>query len=120
MRGFKSTLALLVTLEAFNRLGLDRKGIVGLTMPGPGTSARTRMNAMRLMQALGVTAREIPIERGRFRFGASEGPLCGLASGTVRFEVCPCRSQVAACRSETFASFLLRRFSAPKRVSRRL
>ena len=59
--GLDSTLALLVTLEAFNRLGLDRKGIIGLTLPGPGTSARTRVNAMRLMETLGITAREIPI-----------------------------------------------------------
>lgn len=59
--GLDSTLALLVTLEAFHRLGLDKKGIVGLTMPGPGTSARTRVNAMRLMETLGITAREIPI-----------------------------------------------------------
>jgi NAD+ synthase (glutamine-hydrolysing) len=59
--GLDSTLALLVLLEAFGRLGLDRKGIVGLTMPGPGTSARTRLNAIRLMETLGVTPREIPI-----------------------------------------------------------
>ena len=48
-------------LEAFGRLGLDRKGIIGVTMPGPGTTVRTRMNALKLMEALGVTAREIPI-----------------------------------------------------------
>jgi NAD+ synthase (glutamine-hydrolysing) len=59
--GLDSTLALLVLLEAFGRLGLDRKGIIGVTMPGPGTTARTRLNAMRLMEALGITAREIPI-----------------------------------------------------------
>ena len=59
--GLDSTLALLVTLEAFGRLGLDRKGIIGITMPGPGTSVRTRMNALKLMEVLGITAREIPI-----------------------------------------------------------
>lgn len=59
--GLDSTLALLVTLEAFGRLGLDKRGIIGLTMPGPGTSARTLLNARRLMETLGVTAREIPI-----------------------------------------------------------
>ena len=59
--GLDSTLALLVLLEAFGRLGLDRKGIIGVTMPGPGTTVRTRMNALKLMEALGVTAREIPI-----------------------------------------------------------
>ncbi len=59
--GLDSTLALLVLLEAFGRLGLDRKGIIGVTMPGPGTTVRTRLNALKLMEALGVTAREIPI-----------------------------------------------------------
>ena len=60
--GLDSTLALLVLLEAFGRLGLDRKGIIGVTMPGPGTTVRTRMNALKLMEVLGVTAREIPID----------------------------------------------------------
>ena len=59
--GLDSTLALLVTLEAFGRLGLDKRGIIGVTMPGPGTSARTLLNARQLMQTLGVTQREIPI-----------------------------------------------------------
>ena len=59
--GLDSTLALLVTLEAFGRLGLDKRGIIGVTMPGPGTSARTLLNARRLMETLGVTTREIPI-----------------------------------------------------------
>jgi NAD+ synthase (glutamine-hydrolysing) len=48
-------------LEAFGRLGLDRKGIIGVTLPGPGTTERTRINARKLMDALGITAREIPI-----------------------------------------------------------
>lgn len=59
--GLDSTLALLVMLEAFGRLGLDRKGIIGITLPGPGTTERTRINALKLMDALGITAREIPI-----------------------------------------------------------
>jgi NAD+ synthase (glutamine-hydrolysing) len=59
--GLDSTLALLVTLEAFGRLGLDPRGIIGVTLPGPGTSARTLLNARRLMDTLGITAREIPI-----------------------------------------------------------
>ncbi|MFM9000135.1 MAG: NAD(+) synthase [Opitutia bacterium] len=59
--GLDSTLALLVTLEAFGRLGLDRKGIVGVTMPGPGTTARTRLNGLKLMETLGVSSREVPI-----------------------------------------------------------
>lgn len=59
--GLDSTLALLVTCLAFDKLGLDRKGIIGVTMPGYGTTGRTRGNAWDLMEALGVTALEIPI-----------------------------------------------------------
>ncbi len=59
--GLDSTLALLVCVNAFDRLGLDRKGIVGVTMPGFGTTNRTYRNAQDLMQSLGVTVREIPI-----------------------------------------------------------
>ncbi len=59
--GLDSTLALLVAVRAFDSLGLDRKGIVGVTMPGFGTTSRTYGNALALMEALGVTIREIPI-----------------------------------------------------------
>lgn len=59
--GLDSTLALLVCVRTFDRLGLDRKGIVGITMPGFGTTDRTYTNAMQLMQQLGITIREIPI-----------------------------------------------------------
>ncbi len=59
--GLDSTLALLVCVRAFDRLGLDRKGIVGITMPGFGTTDRTYTNALNLMNSLGVTVREIPI-----------------------------------------------------------
>ena len=59
--GLDSTLALLVAVRAFDSLGLDRKGIIGITMPGFGTTGRTKTNAVRLMENLGVTIREIPI-----------------------------------------------------------
>lgn len=59
--GLDSTLALLVTVKAFDGLGRDRKEIIAVTMPGFGTSSRTHTNASALMDALGVTAREIPI-----------------------------------------------------------
>jgi len=59
--GLDSTLALLVAAKAFDRLGLPRKGIVGVTMPGFGTTGRTHSNALTLMEGLGVTIREIPI-----------------------------------------------------------
>lgn len=59
--GLDSTLALLVTVRAFDKLKLDRAGIIGITMPGFGTTERTYKNAMELMRCLGVTAREISI-----------------------------------------------------------
>ena len=61
--GLDSTLALLVTVKAFDKLDLDRKGIIAITMPGFGTTDRTYNNAMKLMQALGVTIREINIAK---------------------------------------------------------
>jgi NAD+ synthase (glutamine-hydrolysing) len=59
--GLDSTLALLVAARAFDQLGLPREGIVAITMPGFGTTDRTYNNALALMQALGVSTREIRI-----------------------------------------------------------
>lgn len=59
--GLDSTLALLVAVLAFDKLGWDRKRIIGITMPGLGTTVRTKSNAQDLMETLGVTVREIPI-----------------------------------------------------------
>ncbi len=61
--GLDSTLALLVTVKAFDKLDLNRKGIIGITMPGFGTTDRTHNNAVKLMQTLGVTIREISIAK---------------------------------------------------------
>ncbi len=59
--GLDSTLALLVTVLAADKLGWSRDRVVGVTMPGYGTTSRTRNNASELMDALGVTSREISI-----------------------------------------------------------
>ena len=59
--GLDSTLALLVTVRAFDLLGLDRSGIIAVTMPGFGTTDRTHDNATLLSQALGVQLREVVI-----------------------------------------------------------
>lgn len=61
--GLDSTLALLVTVNAFDRSGRDRKGIIGITMPGKATSSRTKSNATLLMEYLGITILTIPIEK---------------------------------------------------------
>ncbi len=67
--GLDSTLALMVTTLAFDAMGLDRKGIICVTMPGFGTTARTHGNSLSLMSLLGVTAREISIvEATRLHF----------------------------------------------------
>lgn len=60
--GLDSTLALLSTVATFDFMGLDRKGIYGITMPGLGTSERTRTNAHILMERLGITIKEIDIK----------------------------------------------------------
>ena len=59
--GLDSTLALLVCVATFDRLGMNRKGIVGITMPGFGTTNRTYTNATNLMKFLGISIREISI-----------------------------------------------------------
>jgi NAD+ synthase (glutamine-hydrolysing) len=61
--GLDSTLALLVCVKTFDKLGKDRSGIIGITMPGFGTTDRTYNNAVSLMRALGVTIREISIAK---------------------------------------------------------
>ena len=59
--GLDSTLALLVAAHAFDLLGLDRKGILAPTLPGFGTTKRTRGNAEKLVGEIGATLRVIPI-----------------------------------------------------------
>lgn len=59
--GLDSTLALLVCVKTFDKFGWSRKGIVGVTMPGFGTTDRTHNNAVTLMESLGVTIREVSI-----------------------------------------------------------
>jgi len=58
--GLDSTLALLVVVHAFDVLGLDRKGILAVTMPGLGTSRRTKTNAETLVGLIGAELRIIP------------------------------------------------------------
>lgn len=60
--GLDSTLALLVCVKTFDKLKFPRTGIVGVTMPGFGTTDRTYNNAISLMQHLGITIKEISIK----------------------------------------------------------
>ena len=59
--GLDSTLALLVTVRAFDMLGLPRTGVHAVSMPGFGTTGRTKSNAERLAEQLGVDFRTIAI-----------------------------------------------------------
>ncbi|MBR1629197.1 MAG: NAD(+) synthase, partial [Lachnospiraceae bacterium] len=59
--GLDSTLALIVATMAFDKLGLDKQGVLGITMPGFGTTDRTYDNACELVKSLGATLMEIPI-----------------------------------------------------------
>ena len=61
--GLDSTLALLVAVRTFDKLGWPRKKIIGVTMPGFGTTDRTYKNALALMKKLGVTIQEISIKK---------------------------------------------------------
>ncbi len=60
--GLDSALALLVTVRAFDGLGLKRSGIKAVTMPGFGTTDRTYQNAVSMIECLGVTFLEVPIK----------------------------------------------------------
>ena len=60
--GLDSTLALLVCVKTADKLGFDRKQIIGITMPGFGTTDRTYSNAVNLMKSLGITMLEISIK----------------------------------------------------------
>ena len=60
--GLDSTLALLAVCDTYDLLGLDRKGIIGVTMPGFGTTDRTYQNAVTMIKKLGCTLREISIK----------------------------------------------------------
>ncbi len=60
--GLDSTLAILVTAKAYDLLGLDRKDILGVTMPCFGTTDRTYQNACLLVEKLGATLKEVDIK----------------------------------------------------------
>ncbi len=60
--GLDSTHALIVIARAFDLIGLPRKNIIGVTMPGFATSDATKANAWALMKSLGIDAREVSIE----------------------------------------------------------
>ncbi len=92
--GLDSTLALLVAAKAFDRLGLDRKGITGVTMPGFGTTDRTHSNALTLMEGLGVTTLEIPIAAAVTQHFADIGHDAGVHDVTYENSQARERTQI--------------------------
>lgn len=60
--GLDSTLAFLVTIEAYRKLGISFDNLIGVTMPGFGTTGRTYNNALTLMKNYGVTVKEVSIK----------------------------------------------------------
>ena len=60
--GLDSTLALLICVRTFDQLGKDRKDILAITMPGFGTTRRTYINAVKLIETLGCSLKEIDIK----------------------------------------------------------
>ena len=60
--GLDSTLAFLVVMEAYKKLGISNDNFIGVTMPGFGTSGRTYNNALNLMKSFGVTSMEVSIK----------------------------------------------------------
>ena len=89
--GLDSTLALLVMAKAFDLCGLDRSGIIAVTMPCFGTTDRTYNNALTLANTLNTTLREINIEKAvRVHFediGHDENDL------SVTYENCQARER---------------------------
>lgn len=60
--GLDSTLAFLVIVEAFKKIGMDMKDIIGVTMPGFGTTGRTYNNACKFVREYGATLKEVSIK----------------------------------------------------------
>lgn len=83
--GLDSTQALIVTARAFDRLGLDRSGILAVTLPGFATSGATRENAIALIDGLGATHKEIDIRPAAERMLADIGHPHG--DGRAQYDV---------------------------------
>ena len=91
--GLDSTLALLVAVTTCDMLGIDRRSVYGLTMPGFGTTERTRTNALALMQHLGISSETIDIRALALRSLSGIGPFpFRNRLQRQRCRIVPCRS----------------------------
>ncbi len=71
--GLDSTLALLAAVKTFDLLGRDRGGVIGVTMPGFGTTGKSHAAAREMMRVLGVSSRDIDIKPACLRHFADIG-----------------------------------------------
>ncbi len=92
--GLDSTLALLVAVRAFDKLGLDHRGILGVTMPGPGTTTRTRGNAEKIVKLLGAKLQVISIEKAVAQHFADIGQNAGTHDVTYENSQARERTQI--------------------------
>lgn len=92
--GLDSTLALLVCVKTFDLLKRPRKNIIGVTMPGFGTTGRTYKNALSLMKALGVTVREISIQDACLQHFKDIGHDCNCRNVTYENSQARERTQI--------------------------
>ncbi|MDY2777940.1 MAG: NAD(+) synthase [Collinsella sp.] len=105
--GLDSTLALLVTVRAFDALGLSRKGIHAVSMPGFGTTGRTKGNAERLADHLGVDFRTIPIGEAVHRHFLDIGHDPAVADVTYENAQARERTQILMDLSNELGGFVI-------------
>ncbi|MDR2685081.1 MAG: NAD(+) synthase [Prevotellaceae bacterium] len=89
--GLDSTLALLVTAAAFDKLQIPRENIFGITMPCFGTSDRTQNNALALMSALKITFKNISIEKAVLQHFSDIGQ--NIDNHNITYENCQARER---------------------------
>ena len=105
--GLDSTLAILVAVHAFDLLGLPRSGILALTMPGFGTTARTKGNADKLAEMLGISLRQIPIIEAVSQHLRDIGQLEGLHDITFENAQARERTQILMNLANQTGGFVL-------------
>lgn len=105
--GLDSTLALLVTVRAFDSLGLSRGGIHAVSMPGFGTTSRTKSNAERLAGHLGVDFRTIPIGEAVSRHFADIGHDPAVTDVTYENSQARERTQILMDLSNELGGFVI-------------
>lgn len=105
--GLDSTLALLVCVRAFDKLQLPRKGIIGVTMPGFGTTDRTHNNAVDLMNSLGVTSYEISIAKSVMQHFEDIGHDAGIHDITYENSQARERTQILMDLSNKFGGMVI-------------